>query len=162
MKNQTLVRHKMELARLNQELSQTNMALAAVTRLAERSRIESERKSAQVIQAKVVPFLASLKRARSFELVQMGLDVLIAYMTQVGPGMDQAARIVATLTPQQLKLALLIREGATAREAGEELGISPETVRTHRKRIRKSLGLQDSNTNLSTYLKSVLGEHPPP
>jgi PAS domain S-box-containing protein len=160
-KNQDLVRHKKELARLNQELSQTNLALAMVTRLAERSRIESESKSARLIHSKVVPLLSSLKRARSLEMVQMGLDVLNAYMTQVGPGLGEEAQIVAKLTPQQLKLSLLICNGLTAREAGDKLGISPETVRTHRKRIRKTLGLQDSKANLATYLKSILKEPPP-
>ncbi len=160
MKNQALVRHKQQLARLNRELSQTNLALATVTRLAERSRIESETKSAQLIHSKVVPLLSSLKQGRSLEVVQMGLDVLHAYMTQVGPGLGEDAQIVSKLTPQQLKLALLIRNGVTARAAGDKLGISPETVRTHRKRIRKALGLKDSKANLATYLKSVLKEPP--
>jgi PAS domain-containing protein/DNA-binding CsgD family transcriptional regulator len=155
-KHQALVRHKKELAQLNQELSQTNLALATVTRLAERSRIESESKSARLIHSKVVPLLSSLKQGGSLEMVRMGLDALNAYITQVGPGLDEEARLVAKLTPQQIKLALLIRNGVTAREAGVKLGISPETVRTHRKRIRKALGLQDSKTNLATYLKSVL------
>jgi DNA-binding CsgD family transcriptional regulator len=91
-------------------------------------------------------------------MVQMGLDVLNAYMSQVGPGLGDEAQVVGKLTPQQLKLAFLIRDGASAREAGDKLGISPETVRTHRKRIRKTLGLQDSRANLATYLKSVLTE----
>jgi DNA-binding CsgD family transcriptional regulator len=158
MKNEALVRHKNELARLNLELSQTNLALATVTRLAERSRIESESRSAQLIHSKVVPLLSTLKRAHSLEMVQMGLDVLNAYMSQVGPGLDDEAQVVGKLTPQQLKLAFLIRDGVSAREAGDKLGISPETVRTHRKRIRKALGLQDSRANLATYLKSVLTE----
>ena len=158
MKNEALVRHKNELARLNLELSQTNLALATVTRLAERSRIESESRSAQLIHSKVVPLLSTSKRAHSLEMVQMGLDVLNAYMSQVGPSLGDEAQVVGKLTPQQLKLAFLIRDGASAREAGDKLGISPETVRTHRKRIRKTLGLQDSRANLATYLKSVLTE----
>lgn len=52
----------------------------------------------------------------------------------------------------------MIKNGLTTEEIARHLNIAPATVKTHRKRIRKKLSLQDSGLNLRAFLESQLGE----
>jgi DNA-binding CsgD family transcriptional regulator len=45
------------------------------------------------------------------------------------------------LTPREAEVALLLARGASNEEAGEALGISPHTVRTHAQRLFRKLGI---------------------
>ena len=55
---------------------------------------------------------------------------------------------VDTLTPQELQVALVVAEGATNREAGAKLFLSPKTVEAHLGRIYRKLGVR-SRTELA-------------
>jgi DNA-binding CsgD family transcriptional regulator len=57
-------------------------------------------------------------------------------------------------TPQELKIANLIKDGNQDKDISEILNISLETVKTHRQNIRKKLNIRGKKTNLTTYLLS--------
>ena len=48
------------------------------------------------------------------------------------------------LTPREQEVALLIAEGASNKEAGRRLGISPRTVEIHRAHIMRKLGARNA------------------
>ncbi len=64
-----------------------------------------------------------------------------------------------TLTPQELQVALTVARGATNREAGTALFLSPKTVESHLSRIYRKLNVR-SRTELAHQLSS--GEFPVP
>jgi DNA-binding CsgD family transcriptional regulator len=55
------------------------------------------------------------------------------------------------LTPQELRVALAVREGATNREASAALFLSPKTIEAHLSSIYRKLGVR-SRTELATLL----------
>jgi DNA-binding CsgD family transcriptional regulator len=55
------------------------------------------------------------------------------------------------LTPQELQLALIVSRGATNKEAGATLFISPKTVEAHLHHIYVKLGVR-SRTELARHL----------
>ena len=55
---------------------------------------------------------------------------------------------VDELTPQELRVALLVIDGATNREVGAALFMSPKTVEVHLTHIYRKLGLR-SRTELA-------------
>jgi DNA-binding CsgD family transcriptional regulator len=57
------------------------------------------------------------------------------------------------LTPQELQVALLVGKGATNREAGAALFLSPKTVEAHLGRIYRKLGVR-SRTELAALVAS--------
>ena len=56
-----------------------------------------------------------------------------------------------TLTPQELRVATMISEGATNREAGAALFLSPKTIEAHLSRIYRKLAIR-SRTELAALL----------
>ena len=48
------------------------------------------------------------------------------------------------LTPRELQVAELIADGASNKEAGRRLGISPRTVELHRAHVMEKLGARNA------------------
>ncbi|MEQ8182004.1 MAG: helix-turn-helix transcriptional regulator, partial [Smithellaceae bacterium] len=56
------------------------------------------------------------------------------------------------LTPREIQIAYLIKDGKTTKEIATVLGIVEGSISTHRKNIRKKLGL-DRTSNLQSQLR---------
>ncbi|MBM3302287.1 MAG: helix-turn-helix transcriptional regulator, partial [Deltaproteobacteria bacterium] len=62
------------------------------------------------------------------------------------------------LTPREIRICELISSGLSSKEVADIIGVSETTVLSHRRNIRKKLGLKSSQGSLSRYLKSELFE----
>ena len=60
------------------------------------------------------------------------------------------------LTPTEVKIADLIRQGIRSKEIADMLEMSPGSVYWYRNNIRKKLGLSHKKTNLRNYLNSLI------
>jgi DNA-binding CsgD family transcriptional regulator len=54
------------------------------------------------------------------------------------------AEAVTELTPREREVVALIADGASNKEAGRRLGISPRTVELHRAHIMEKLGARNA------------------
>jgi DNA-binding CsgD family transcriptional regulator len=54
------------------------------------------------------------------------------------------AEAVSELTPREREVAALIADGASNKEAGRRLGISPRTVELHRAHVMEKLGARNA------------------
>ncbi len=59
------------------------------------------------------------------------------------------------LTPTEIKIANLIRHGTTTKKIAKLMNSSPRTIDTHRKNIRRKMGLGKKRANLRSYLLSI-------
>ena len=88
------------------------------------------------------------------------LTMLNAHIEELTNGVSSDTKIIDTLTSTELRIASLIKNGLKTEEIASYLYISPETVKTHRRNIRKKLNLNNSLYNLRHYLGFYLGtEH---
>ena len=56
---------------------------------------------------------------------------------------DRGLVLLGTLTTRERRILRLLAKGRTLREAGEELGVSANTVRTHMQRLYAKLGVHN-------------------
>jgi DNA-binding CsgD family transcriptional regulator len=59
------------------------------------------------------------------------------------------------LTPTEMQVANLIRQGTTTKEIADFMNLSNRTIEDHRKSIRRKLGIKNTKINLRSQLLSL-------
>ncbi len=145
-----------ELEIKNKSLEEFNAALKVVLKQRENDRVEFEKKVLNNMNTMVEPYLNKLKNLshdsshKNFiEIIEVNLkEIVSSFSMKLSSGH-------INLTPSELQLADLIKKGFSSKEMAEQLNMAPETVSSHRKHIRKKLGITNKKTNLSSFLKSI-------
>jgi FixJ family two-component response regulator len=113
----------------------------------------------QEVETTVMPLLQKMKETSADPLrTKQLIDILEKNIQHLVRDYGCDNSLVAAyqrLTPVEILVASLIRQGLATKVMATVLHISPGTVSIHRKHIRKKLGLQGSVTNLHSYLKSL-------
>lgn len=145
-----------ELKQVNVQLENKNIALREIL-----SALEDEKDAiGQNIQSNVekivLPLLANLRlRLRDDERKQV--DLIENHLMQMtAPYNEAMGETASQLSPMELRVAIHIRQGLSAKEIAQLESISADTVATHRRSIRRKLGLTNAKINLMTYLETHL------
>lgn len=157
-KQRELVSHKVELEKVNKELLQTNRAMSILARNIDRKKNEVEQKTAHTVLTKIIPIINDLKKEKGIQKYLADIEVLSAYIKGLAPESDYHNKIVINLSATEMRIAALIKNGMSSQTIADMQNISLETVKTHRKKIRKKLNIKNSKTNLISYLRSVMVE----
>ena len=144
-----------ELQEKTLQIDEANAALQDALRLVE---VQRERVTAELLanlHGLLLPMLDHLKantsgvNRRYVELVEESLRTL----TDPFVGRLEGRRY--GLTPAELQICYLIRGGLATKQIARSQSVSVETVRTHRRNIRRKLGLARSGRNLAVFLKNL-------
>ena len=157
-KQNELSAHKLHIERVNKELIQTNTALSVLARNIDRKRDELEKKIARIVSSQILPIIDELRGDRVPEKSLAKLDVLAAYLDDLAPGATKGHDVIVSLSSMELRVAVMIKREFGSEDIARLLHLSPHTVKTHRRSIRKKLGIRNSKINLSSYLKLKLGK----
>jgi len=76
------------------------------------------------------------------------------------PFLTQIAKDHVQLTPVEIAISTMIRNGLSTKEIAQLRCISPATVRRHRENVRRKLGLRNRKANLATFLQSSIAHVP--
>ena len=108
------------------------------------------------VRQSVQPFIQKLKATRLsptqenyLEALEMNLEDIIS------PFIKAVSSSYLNLTPTELQVADLIRQGRRTKDIAVILNLSPNTVMTHRYHLRDKLGLKNKSVSLTTYLKTL-------
>ena len=154
-KQSELICHKMELENVNKELLQTNRAMSVLARNIDKKKKEVEQKVACCVLTKIIPLIDELKKKRAVQKHIAELEVLSVYVNGLAPKAEKYNMLVISLSATEMRIAALIKNGMPSQSIADALNISLETVKTHRKKIRKKLKIRNSDINLVSYLKSL-------
>lgn len=103
----------------------------------------------------LVPFLDKLSRTQLNARQGAYLDVLRSTLEEIiSPFSRELSSKYLSLTPTEIQVAKLVKEGKKSKQIAEMMGLSTRTVESHRDNIRKKLGLKGKR-NLRSSLLSI-------
>jgi len=155
-----------ELQEINKQLTlerkalqETNAALRAVL-----ARIEEEKKDTQKnIQSNIEKILMPILNALALEVPKVQrkyVELLRGNLEEItAPFINQLSLKYQSLTPTEIKICSMIRNGMRTKEIAEIQGVSIATINRHREHIRRKLKITNSEANLITYLQSTMQTH---
>ena len=139
------------------ELVETNRALSVLARNIDQKRERSQEKILKTINSKILPIIESFQKNMTFAKHQTEIDVLKTYLNELIADPKDEPGVIFILSNAELRVATMIKNGFTSPEIARLLSISLDTVKTHRKHIRRKLNISNTKINLTTYLRSNLG-----
>ena len=99
------------------------------------------------------PYLDKLRKSIGDRNEKAYLDILDANLRSITSSFSKDLRVVyLDLTPTELRIAKLIRDDKTSGEIADLMNLSPRTIESHRKNIRRKMGLTAKKRNLRTLL----------
>jgi PAS domain S-box-containing protein len=161
-KREELLRHKRDLELSNSELVQTNVALSVLARNIDRSHDEFEKKIADIVSLRIMPVIEEFRQDRISAKSLAALDVIATYLSELTSGSVNGREVIVSLSPMEMRIAVMIKKEFSSNQIARLLNLSLDTVKTHRRSIRRKLGLCNSSVNLSSYLKLKTDEQFPP
>lgn len=151
-----LRRKEEEVRRKSEKLEEANVALKVLLEHRDRDLEELERRITANIHELVLPYVEKLKNSRIGHREQTLVDIVEANLQViVAPFLNRLSSLHLRLTPQEVDVAALIRQGRRSQEIADVLGVSLSTISFHRKNLRRKLGLHDRAGNLRAYLLSL-------
>jgi DNA-binding CsgD family transcriptional regulator len=148
--------HERELGEKNRNLEEINTALKVLLERREEDRKEFEEQVLGNVKQRVLPNLERLKGTRLEPEAKEYLRILETSLQEiVSPFLQRLTSSYFDLTPQEIQVAGLVKDGKMTKEIADFLNISTSAVDFHRKNIRKKLGLTSRKANLRSYLLSL-------
>jgi PAS domain S-box-containing protein len=155
-----LLQRKLSLEKVNKELMETNQAVSVLAKNMDKKKEELERRLFKMCNGKILPILKKLQKDVHCQKRQADLELVVKYLHDATHDLSFDQQIDTQLTDQEMRVAIMIKNGLTSQQIADLLCISPHTVKTHRKNIRKKLKISDTKINLVSYLKSKLRSDP--
>jgi DNA-binding CsgD family transcriptional regulator len=152
-----------ELQVINKQLSvertalqEANAALRTVL-----AKIEEEKQRIyKDVQANIEKVIMPILNALAIEMPKNQrkyVDILKNNLEEItSPFINRFLYKFQSLTPTEVSICNLIRNGMRNKEIAELRGVSVATINRHREHIRKKLKINNSDINLTTYLQSLL------
>ena len=144
-----------ELQRQALSLQETNTALKVLIDHREKEKIELEENILTNVQQLILPYVARLEHANLSGNNEKYLATLKANLKElVSSFASTMSSEYIALTPSELQVANLIKQGKTSKEIAVMLNVTVKAVSFHRGNIRKKLSLSNKKANLRSHLQS--------
>ncbi|MBN2282258.1 MAG: PAS domain S-box protein [Deltaproteobacteria bacterium] len=143
-----------ELHMKAQKLEETNAALRTLLQAAEEFKEDMEMRVLSNVSQVTIPYLERLKRTRLSEDQMTYCTILDTHIRNITSSF--AKRLSSPylgFTPQEVRIATLIKEHKSTKDIAELLAISESAVIFHRHNIRKKLGIIGKKVNLEAHLE---------
>jgi DNA-binding CsgD family transcriptional regulator len=150
-----LKKRERELKIKSRYLEEANIALRVLLKQREKDKRELEENVMINVEKSIFPYLEKLRKTRSPSDRNTYLDILESSINSiVSPFYRNITLKQINLTPKEIEIATLVKEGKSTKEIAKLLILSPRTIDLHRLNIRQKLGLKSKNVNLRSTLLS--------
>lgn len=156
----SLEKIRAELELKTSKLEEANTALKVLLE----QRIEDKKELGEAILLNVneliLPFLEKLNTSRLDNKQKAYVNIIELNLNEiVAPLVREFSKIGLKLTPAEIQVTNLVKQGKITKEIAEFLNLAKSTIDFHRNNIRKKLGIKNRKTNLRTYLLSISENH---
>ena len=139
-----------------QSLEETNIAMKVLLKQREEDKLELEKKVLNNVKDLVLPYVEKLKNSRLRPKDKTLVEIIDTHLQDIiSPLLQRFANAKILLTPQEMQVAALVKDGKTSKEIADELNVSETTVNFHRKNLRVKFGLRNTRTYRRSYLMSI-------
>jgi DNA-binding CsgD family transcriptional regulator len=153
---EALMKSQADLFEQKQSLEEANIALKVLLKQREQDRLELEKKVLTNVKDLVLPYVEKLKNSQLKPKDKTLVEIIETHLNDViSPLLRSFANAKILLTPQEMQVAGLVKDGKTSKEIADILNVSETTVNFHRKNLRVKFGLTNQRTNLRSYLLSI-------
>jgi DNA-binding CsgD family transcriptional regulator len=151
-----LKKREQKLELQTRKLEEINTALKVILEKRNEDKVEIEEKVRLNINEMILPYLEKLRKSLLNELQQSYVDILESNLNEItSPFYQRMASNFYHLTPKEIQIAGLIKQGKTTKEIAELLQSSPRAIEFHRNNLRKKFGLTNTKINLITHLLTL-------
>jgi PAS domain S-box-containing protein len=137
-------------------LEELNVALKVLLEKRTQDKEELEERVVSNIKLLVEPYLKKLDGSGLTEKQSAYLDILKSHLNDIAsPLARKLSSDQYRLTPKEMNVAMLIKEGKTTKEIAELMHSSMRSVEFHRENLRKKLDLTNKKSNLRSRLLTI-------
>jgi PAS domain S-box-containing protein len=145
-----------ELEEKATHLEEANTALRVLLRKRDQDKVEFEEKILANVRLLIEPHLESLKNSGPKSTQKEHLRLLESSLKEIiSPFSQRLTSKYVGLTPGELEVAYLVKEGRRTKDIAQILNLSEKTIEDYRKQLRTKLGIKNKRINLRTHLLSL-------
>ncbi len=150
-----LRKREVELKAQSHHLEEVNTALKVLLKQREDDKKELGENVLSNVNELISPYLDRLKKSRLNTNQKTLVNILDSNLKNIiSPFISKLSFKYFNLTPMEIKVANLVKEGKTNKEIAELLCLSKNTILFHRYNIRHKLKLKNKKINLRSHLLS--------
>ncbi len=151
-----LQKREQEVQKKSRNLEEMNSALKVLLKQRETDKLELEENVLTNVKDLILPYLVKLKASHLNLRDAAFVNILEANLMNItSPFFHSLSSNYINLTPKEIQVANLIKDGKTTKEIADIIGVCQGAISLHRDHIRKKMGLNNKKINLNTYLTSL-------
>lgn len=145
-----------ELLQEREKLEETNTALRVLLRQRDEDKSRLEETVYNNVDRLVLPYIEKLLQGRLADTHRTLAEIADNNLRDIiSPFLRTLSSLGLLLTPQEIEVANLVRNGRSSKEIAEIMNLSISGVDFHRKRLRQKLGLANTQKNLRSFLMTL-------
>ena len=144
-----------ELEIKTKSLEEINTAMNVLLKKREEDKTDLEDNVLINVKGLIEPYIRKIKKTKLDGQQKTMLNIIESNLNEIiSPFTRKISAKYFNLTPQEIRIANMIRHGNSSKKIADILNLSPRTVETHRKNIRSKIGLEGKRANLRSHLLS--------
>ena len=138
------------------ELEEINSALRVLMKQMEEGKKEFEANVSSNLKGLVAPYAEKMKKSGLNDKQMAYLNMLESHLKDItSPFARKFSSKYSRLTPAEMQIAHLVKEGKTTKQIAKLLNLSHRTIESHRQNIRMKIGAKNKKTNLRSLLLTI-------
>lgn len=147
---------EVKLKEKSNHLTEVNIALKVLLQQRENDKFELEEKILSNVKELIIPYIRRLKNSKLVNRQRTLIDIVESNLNNIiSPFVHRLGMKIQNITPMEMQVADLVKQGLTNQEIADTLYLSKNTILFHRHNLRKKLGLTNRKANLQTCLMTI-------